>query len=73
MTFIILYEVYHDNGTVDPHVFTSLDDARAYVQALDFDDSVLPGGATSDISADIYAVSSAGLRLVEQWYQINSW
>lgn len=66
MSFIISYDVYHDNGTLDPHVFPSKDAAATYIQALPHDAKVLPDGY--DFCATIYEVGSDALTEVESWW-----
>lgn len=71
MTYIIVYEVYHDNGALDPNVFASLDAAVAYIQAIPIDDPLLPFG--SDLGAIVYEVGAEALVQVDEWYQVEGY
>lgn len=67
MSFIILFDPYHDNSALDEQVFATKESAAEYIQELKSFDAIPV--SSGDIEAQIYEVGDTTLKLVETWYQ----
>ena len=67
--YIISFDVYHDNGALDPHVFPTLEAAIQYIHTLRKSKDI-PVVDDANLSACIYEVGAAELTDVDCWFAI---